>query len=508
MTFAIEMLNISKRYPGVTANDNVTIEVKQGEIHGLIGENGAGKSTIMKILYGMEEPDEGIVKLFGKETKIKSPQMAIDLGIGMVQQHFMLMPNLTVLQNIILGKTPKKHLLIDNEQAKKEINKIIQDYDLKVNLDDKISQISVGQKQRVEIIKALYRGARILILDEPTAVLTPSETDKLMEILRKLKEQGCSIIFITHKLREVMAITDRVTVMRKGIVTGKAETKETNTKELSNLMVGREVNLTIKMKEHIPGEQVLKVENITALNQSGATALKQISFDVKKGEIVGIAGVEGNGQTELIEAISGMIRLEDGRITLNGKNINKLSIRKRREMGMSHIPEDRLKVGVSKECTIKDNLILGRYYQRPYCRNGIMDNGKLYKLSERLCRDFLIKTPDSSYLLGTLSGGNMQKVIFAREVECDPDLLIAAQPTRGVDIGAIEYIHNRIAQLRDEGKAVLLVSAELDEVTSLADRILVMYEGEITAEFRRGEADHNQIGMYMMGAKRQNRSAL
>jgi len=348
MTFAVEMLSITKKYPGVVANNNVSLMVKQGEIHGLIGENGAGKSTIMKILYGMEEPDEGTVKLFGEEIKIKSPLTAINLGIGMVHQHFMLMPNLTVLQNIILGKTPKKHLLIDNAAAKKEINRIIDQYDLHVNLDAKVSQISVGQKQRVEIIKELYRGVKILILDEPTAVLTPSETDKLMEILKKLKEQGCSIIFITHKLREVMAITDRVTVMRKGLVTGTADTGNTNTKELSTLMVGREVNLTIEMNEYIPKKQVLKVENITTIDQSGMHTLKQINFDVKEGEIVGIAGVEGNGQTELIEAIAGMIKIDGGNIILKGKNINKLSIRKRREMGMAHIPEVRLKVRVSK----------------------------------------------------------------------------------------------------------------------------------------------------------------
>lgn len=506
MTFAVEMLNITKKYPGVIANNNVSLMVKQGEIHGLIGENGAGKSTIMKILYGMDEPDEGFVKLFGEEIKIKSPQMAINLGIGMVHQHFMLMPNLTVLQNIILGRPPKKNFLIDNTAAKERINHIINKYELNVNLDAKISQISVGQKQRVEIIKALYRDAKILILDEPTAVLTPNETDKLMDILRKLKEQGCTIIFITHKLREVMAITDRVTVMRKGMVTGSSDTCDTNTKELSKLMVGREVDLTVKMNEYHPMDQVLKVDKISALDKSGALALRQVSFDVKAGEIVGIAGVEGNGQTELIEVIAGMIKLENGEIILNGKKIKKYSIRRRREMGMSHIPEDRLKVGVSKECTIKDNIILGRYYQKPYCKNGIIDNRKLYQFSEKLCKDFLVKTPDSSYKLNTLSGGNMQKVIFAREVETNPNLLIAAQPTRGVDIGAIEYIHNRIAQLRDEGKAVLLVSAELDEILALSDRIFVMYEGEITAEFKRGDPGLSQIGMYMMGAKRQNRS--
>lgn len=508
MAFAVELLNITKKYPGVIANDDVSLHVKEGEIHGLIGENGAGKSTIMNILYGITKPDEGTVKIFGKELEINSPNMAIQLGIGMVHQHFMLMPNLTVIQNIILGRTPTKNMLIDEKSATKKITKIIEKYNLQVDLSTKVDQISVGQKQRVEIIKALYREAKILILDEPTAVLTPSETDKLMEIMKKLKEQGCTIIFITHKLREVMAITDRITVMQKGVVTGCLETKDATTKELSKLMVGREVNLHIEMKDYDPKEKVLEVKNLRVLNKRGMRAVKNVSFQVKQGEIVGIAGVEGNGQTELIEAISGIIKVEAGEITLSKKRIDNLSVRTRRESGMSHIPEDRLKMGVSKTCSIKDNLILNRYYQKPYCKFGILNNKKLLEISEKLCEQFLVKTPDSTYKLGTLSGGNMQKVVFAREVEIDGDLLIASQPTRGVDIGAIEYIHHKIGELRDAGKAILLVSAELDEVMSLSDRILVMYEGEIVAELMRGEASQRQIGEFMMGAKRQERRTL
>lgn len=503
MAVAVEMLNISKFYPGVIANDNVSLSVDEGQILGLIGENGAGKSTMMNMLYGMTEPDLGTIKLFGKEVRIQSPNLAIKLGIGMVHQHFMLMPNLSVLQNIILGKTPTKNGLIDTKEAKEKIKTIMDTYDLPVNLDEKIYQLSVGEKQRVEIIKALYREAKVLILDEPTAVLTPTETDKLLEVLRQLKSKGCAIIFITHKLREVKAITDKIVVMRKGLVTGTLDTAEADSEGLSDLMVGRKVNLDIPREGYHPGEHVLEVEDIHALNQRGLPALNGVSFHVARGEIVGIAGVEGNGQTELIEAVSGMLKPTAGKVRFKDTDITGDAVRKRRESGMSHIPEDRLKMGSAKNCTIRDNLILNRYYQKPYSRGGVLDNKKLYQLSEDLCRDFGVKTPDSAYKLGTLSGGNMQKVIFAREMEANPDLLIAAQPTRGVDIGAIESIHHKIVEVRDSGKGVLLVSAELDEILSLSDRILVMYEGEIRAEFRRGEADERTIAVYMTGAKRQ-----
>lgn len=503
MAVAVEMLNISKFFPGVVANDNVSLSVNEGEILGLIGENGAGKSTMMNMLYGMMEPDLGVIKLSGKEVRIQSPNMAIKLGIGMVHQHFMLMPNLSVLQNIILGKTPTKNGLIDTKDAKEKIQKIMDTYDLPVNLDEKIYQLSVGEKQRVEIIKALYREARILILDEPTAVLMPTETDKLLEVLRLLKSKGCAIIFITHKLREVMAITDKIVVMRKGLVTGTLDTSEANTEGLSDMMVGRKVNLEIERQAYQPGEKVLEAKDIRALNQRGLPALNGISFHVSRGEVVGIAGVEGNGQTELIEVVSGMLRPTGGQVIFEGKDVTAQNVRQRREGGMSHIPEDRLKMGSAVNCTIRDNLILNRYYQKPYCKGGILDNKKLHDLSEDLCKNFDVKTPDSDYKLGTLSGGNMQKVIFAREMEADPDLLIAAQPTRGVDIGAIESIHHKIIEVRDSNRGVLLVSAELDEILSLSDRILVMYEGEIMAEFKRGEADERTIAAYMTGAKRQ-----
>jgi len=503
MTNAVELSNITKRYPGVIANDNVSLFIEQGDIHGLIGENGAGKSTLMNILYGVTHPDFGEITLFGTKTNIQSPHKAIQKGIGMVHQHYMLMPSLTVLQNIILGLVPKKGLFIDEKEAKVKINNIIENFQLHVDLNARISQLSVGQKQRVEIIKALYRDAKILILDEPTAVLTPSEIDQLIFVLRELKSQGKTIIFITHKLREVLAVTDKLTVMRKGKVTGRLITNESDHHELSRLMVGREIEFQIPIKFNNPGDEVIKITNLSVNNKKDIKALKEVSFSVRAGEIVGIAGVEGNGQTELIEAISGMIRITEGEIEFLGSQINNFSVRERREIGMSHIPEDRLKIGLSKECSIKDNLILNWYYKKPFCFFSVLNNRKLQEFSEKLCLEYQIKTPDSRYKLGTLSGGNMQKVVFAREVSSDPRLLIAAQPTRGVDIGAIEYIHHKIIELRGKGKAILLISAELDEIMSLSDRILVMYEGCIVAQFKRGEADQQTIGMYMMGARKQ-----
>lgn len=504
MANAVEMRHITKRFPGVVANQDVTIHVAAGEILGLIGENGAGKSTLMNMLYGLLQPDEGEILLNGKPVQIRSPHQAIELGIGMVHQHFMLMPNSTVLQNIILGKEPSRHGFINVESAKRDIQKIMDTYDLKVDLSQKVYQLSVGEKQRVEIVKALYRKAKILIMDEPTAVLTPIETDKLMDVLKKLKEDGAAIIFITHKLKEVMRITDHITVMRRGIVTGEVLTSEVrDVSALSNLMVGRNVELDFPRKDIADGKTLLEVRNLSARNAKGISALKNISLEVHRGEILGIAGVEGNGQTELIECISGLKKPDSGEIILNGTDISKKSIRQRREAGMTHIPEDRLKVGTDKVCTIRDNLIMNRYYTADYCRHGVMNNEKLTALAEKLCQDFQIKTPNSLYQLQTLSGGNMQKVVFAREMETDPDILLAAQPTRGVDIGAIESIWKRLIEARDAGKGILLVSAELDEILALADRILVIYEGEFTAEFKRGEVDERRIAVYMTGAKRQ-----
>lgn len=503
MAYAIELLSINKKYPGVTANNDVTVLVEQSEIHGLIGENGAGKSTIMNILYGLAQADKGLIRVFGKECKIGSPQDAIDLGIGMIHQHFMLMPNQTVLRNIILGQTPQKGPFIDEKTARREIEAIMEQYGMRVNLDTKVNQISVGEKQRVEILKALYRKVKVLIMDEPTAVLTPAETDALLETMQRLKKQGCTIIFITHKLKEVLAVTDRVTILRKGVVTGTGNTSDMSIRKLSELIVGREVNFSIPFEKYEPGEKVLDLKNVSTAVRSGRMALKQVSMKVKAGEIVGIAGVEGNGQSDLVEVIAGMIPMTEGSISLCSKDVGALDIRKRRTKGLSHIPEDRLKTGTSKECTISENLMLNKYYSKPYSMAGILNQRKISTSAGEMCERFLVKTPSAAYQLGTLSGGNMQKVVIAREFDSAPRLLIAAQPTRGVDIGAIEYIHGQLAKLRNEGRAVLLVSAELDEIMVLSDRILVMYEGEFVGEFMRDQADEYEIGEYMLGGKRQ-----
>lgn len=503
MAFAIELLNITKRFPGVIANNNVSVHVKEGEIHGLLGENGAGKSTIMNILYGMSKPDEGTVRLHGKDVEFHSPMDAIQQGIGMVHQHFMLMPDETVLRNIILGWVPKKGISIDEKKAVKDIHAIMEQYGLKVNLKAKVSQISVGEKQRVEIIKALYRKVKILILDEPTAVLTPAETDALLDIMRRLKEQGCTIIFITHKLREVLAVTDNVTVMRKGVVTGAGPTSEMDVQKLSRLIVGKEVSMNVPMKEYHPGKTVLEMKNVNTASRPGRMPLKNVSMTIREGEIVGIAGVDGNGQSDLAEVIAGLIPAESGSLSLDEKEMTKTSIRQRRQKGLAHVPEDRLKTGAAADCTISENLMLNNYYQEPFSKRTVMNHKKISEVSEELCEKFLVKTPDSTYTIGTLSGGNMQKVVVAREFSSSPRLLIAAQPTRGVDIGATQYIRTKIAELRDEGKGILLISAELEEVMTMSDRILVIYEGEIVAEFQRGEADEYEIGEYMLGSRRQ-----
>jgi len=499
---AVEMLNITKEYPGVIANNNVTLIVRKGEIHGLIGENGAGKSTIMNLLYGMGRPDSGVIKINEKEVSLSSPKDAIKLGIGMVHQHFMLAPTLSVIENIVLGKAPKKFLMVDMNKARKEVGKILERYSFELDLDAKVYQLSIGQMQRVEIVKALYRGADILILDEPTAVLTPQEVVELIHIMKQLKTQGCTIIIITHKLKEVMAATDRITVMRKGCVTGSLETEHTNEKELANLMVGREVNLKIEKTPARSKEKVLQVDKINVMNKRGRLAVKDVTFHVARGEILGVCGVEGNGQTELIDAITGLSPVVGGTIKVFDKEIQNLSVRKRRECRMSHIPEDRLKVGSAKTCSIKENLILNNYYKNEFSSHGFLKKDAISSHAENLIERFSIKVPDSNYALGTLSGGNMQKVILAREIDTDPEILITAQPTRGVDIGAIEYIRKELAALKEEGKAILLISAELEEIMSLSDRIIVMYEGEIAAAVTPEEVTEEELGLYMAGARK------
>ncbi len=503
MNLAVAMRDITKVYPGVVANDGVSLSVAEGEIHGLIGENGAGKSTIMNILYGLTTPDSGEVEVFGNAVQIKSPKDSIALGIGMVHQHFQLMPNMTVLQNIILGRAPNRLGFIDNHAARSSILAIMKQYGLHVDLDAKLYQISVGSKQRVEILKALYRGAKILIMDEPTAILTPQETNKLLDTLERLSDEGNTVILITHKLKEIKRVSDNITVMRKGKVTGVVPNEGTSTQELSNLMVGRSVDLEIPRGEFRPGEVLLEATGVSALNDRGLPAVRDASLTVRAGEIVGIAGVEDNGQTELIEVLTGLRRMTSGDLKLAGKSMNTAAIRDRRLMGLAHIPEDRLGTGAAKELSIRDNITAARYFQPPYSKGGVLRPSKLTDTAEELCKKFLVKTPDSTYGLGTLSGGNMQKVVFAREMESDPQVMIAAQPTRGVDIGAIEFLHGQLVALRDAGKGILLVSAELDEILSLSDRILVMYEGRIVAEFDRADADESKLGIFMLGGGNQ-----
>jgi ABC-type uncharacterized transport system ATPase subunit len=502
MTKAVQMFNITRRFGNVIANNNVTFEVEKGEIHALVGENGAGKTTLMNILYGLVHPDEGEIKLFGKAVSVQDPHEALMLGIGMVHQHFMLSPSLTVLENIILGCTPSRFGLVDVKKAEQEIQTIIQKYAISVELTRKVHELSVGEMQCVEILKALFRGADVFILDEPSAVLTPQETKDLFEILRGLAKKGFTLIFITHKLKEVMAIADRVTVMQRGRVMGNLITKDTNEHELACLMVGREVVLQVQKPPAHPMDEVLVIEKISARNDRGLPALKNVSFALRRGEILGIAGVEGNGQSELIQVLSGLRRSTHGNIFFHGKKITDSSPRQRREAGIAHIPEDRLRLGLEMQSTIEENIILDRYYRPPLASWIFLNMSQIQQYTRYLVERFNVMAGSTKLPVSALSGGNMQKLILAREMDGDPEVLIAAQPTRGVDVGAIEYIHLRIIELREKGNAILLVSSELEEITSLSDRILVMYEGEIVGEFQGQEVTDEELGLYMAGARR------
>ncbi len=501
---ALEMIGIDKNFEKVHAVDHVDFVVKDGEMHGLIGENGAGKTTLMNILYGFVKPDEGKIRLFGEEVEIHSALDAIKLGVGMVHQHFMLAAQLTALQNIVLGNSAGDKVFVNLKKARAKVQEIMDMYGLHVDLDAKVYQLSVGERQRIEIIKVLYKGAKLLIFDEPTAVLTPPETKQLIEVMHEMNKRGCSIIFITHKLKEVLAIADTITVMRKGVVTGVVKACETDESELSQLMVGHVARSDLPRKPFEPGKEIFRAENLYVKNIRNLMAVKGVNFSIHSGEILGIAGVEGNGQTEIAKVVSGQVQPVSGSLFYEDHLINKKTIRQRREMGISHIPEDRLKVGVALRCSIEDNLNLNEYYKEPITKHGIMNLKTANSRAEELVGRYGIKVPSAKYAVKTLSGGNMQKVIYAREIDSDPGLLIAAQPTRGVDIGAIEFMHTQLLKLRDEGKAILLISAELSEIFELADRILVMYEGEFVAEFERGKVSEEEIGLYMSGAKRMN----
>nr|WP_247600520.1 ABC transporter ATP-binding protein [Priestia flexa] len=497
------MLNIRKEFPGIVANDNITLQVKKGEIHALLGENGAGKSTLMNVLFGLYQPEKGEIKVKEKAVKITNPNIANDLGIGMVHQHFMLVQNFTVTENIILGNEPTKAGKINIAKAAKEIEALSNQYGLSVDPYAKIEDISVGMQQRVEILKTLYRGADILIFDEPTAALTPQEITELIEIMKRLIKEGKSIILITHKLKEIMAVCDRCTIIRKGVGIGTVTVSETNPDELASLMVGREVHFKTEKKTAEPKDAVLTIDGLVVEDARGVAAVNDLSLTVRAGEIVGIAGVDGNGQTELIEALTGLTKIKSGAITLNESDLTKLSARKITESGVGHIPQDRHKHGLVLDYTIGENIALQTYYKEPMSKRGILNYKEIYRKAKALIAEYDVRTPSEYTQARALSGGNQQKAIIAREVDRSPQLLIAAQPTRGLDVGAIEFIHRKLIEERDKGRAVLLVSLELDEVMNLSDRIAVIYEGKIVDIVNPNETNEQELGLLMAGGKRE-----
>ncbi len=496
----VEMRGIVKTFPGVVANDHINFEVRAGEIHALLGENGAGKTTLMNILYGIYQPNEGEIYIRGKRVEIRSPRDAMHLGIGMVHQHFMLIEKHTVVENIALGFATK--FLFPTKEISRKIREFSEKYGLTVDPNAYIWQLSAGEQQRVEIIKALYRGADILILDEPTSVLTPKEIDELFSILKRMKEEGKAIIFITHKLDEVFAISDRVTVLRRGKVIGKLKTAETNKKELARLMVGREVLFRLEREAVKKGKTVLEVIDLYALNDKGLPALKGVSFTIAEGEILGLAGVAGNGQKELVEVLTGLRKAEKGKVLIRGVDVTNASPRRIAELGVAHIPEERLKHGLVPNMSVAENLILKQYYKQPYCDKFFIDRKKVLENANKLIEEFNIMTPSPITPAKLLSGGNIQRLILARELAGSPDVIIAAHPTYGLDVGATEYIRKILLRERKRGSAILLVSEDLEEIMALSDRIAVMFEGEIMGILPAEKASLEDIGLMMAGAKR------
>ena len=504
--YAIEMLNITKRFPGIIANDNITLQLKRGEIHALLGENGAGKSTLMSVLFGLYQPEEGEIRKDGKKVDIKNPNDANALGIGMVHQHFKLVECFSVLDNIILGVETTKHGLLKKDDARKKVMELSEKYNLFVDPDAIVENITVGMQQRTEILKMLYRDNEILIFDEPTAVLTVQEITELMQIMKGLAAEGKSILFITHKLNEIMEVADRCTILRKGKYIDTVNIKDTTPEELSSKMVGRDVSFTVDKTPAKPGKVVLDVNNITVPGENHKKdAVHNVSFQVRAGEIVCIAGIDGNGQSELIYGLSGLSDIKNGTISLNGEDITKKSIRQRSVLGESHVPEDRHKHGLVLDYSLENNLVLQTYFKPQFTNKlGFLKKKEIHNYAERLIKEYDVRSGQGTATqVRAMSGGNQQKTIIAREIDKDPSLLLAVQPTRGVDVGAIEMIHKQIVAERDKGKAVLLVSLELDEVMDVPDRILVMYEGEIVGEFKPDEVTVEELGLYMTGAKRQ-----
>jgi ABC-type uncharacterized transport system ATPase subunit len=500
---ALELRGIDKRFGTVHANRAISLAVARGSIHGLIGENGAGKSTLMNIVYGFHSADAGEIFVQGRRVVINSPQEAIAAGIGMVHQHFMLVENFTVLENVVLGVEDAWLLAGGLARARQELGQLARDYGLEVPLDAVVSELPVGLQQRVEILKALYRRAEILILDEPTAVLTPQEADQFFRMLRRLREQGKAVILVTHKLREVMAVTDRVTVMRQGAVVAEVATSETSPRALAEKMVGRAVLLQVEKSPARPGEPLLAVENLEVRDHRGVARVKAASFEVRAGEIVGIAGVAGNGQSELLEALAGIRTPSRGEIRLQGRELvrEKLDPRARRKLGLAHVPEDRLRMGVVASFSAQANAILGYHDAPGYNRHGLTDAAAILRSCAEKMSAYDVRPPNPRLRISAFSGGNQQKLVLAREIDCDPRVLLIGQPTRGVDIGAIEFIHKKLVALRDAGKALLIVSVELEEILGLADRILVINGGEIIGELARAEATEEKIGLMMAGVK-------
>lgn len=503
MEYVVEMLNIRKEFPGIVANDNITLRLKKGQIHALLGENGAGKSTLMSVLFGMYQPEVGIIKVRGKEVKISNPNVANDLGIGMVHQHFKLVENFTVTENIILGCEPRKGVVVDIKTAAKKIEELSNKYELKVDPYAKIEDITVGMQQRVEILKMLYRDAEVLILDEPTAVLTPQEIEELMKIMKNLIKEGKSIIIITHKLKEIKAVADYCTVIRRGKYIGSVEVKSTSQEKMAEMMVGRPVNFKVDKKEKKPGDVVLKLEDLSIMNNKKVLGVKNFSLEIKAGEILGLAGVEGNGQSELIEAITGMRQVKSGKVYFKNEDITNMSIRKRINSGIAHIPEDRQKRGLVLDYTLENNMVLEIYDREPFSKHGLLNKDAIHNYAEKIIKEFDVRSGEGGKSLArTMSGGNQQKAIIGREVEMQPELLIAVQPTRGLDVGSIEYIHKRLVEQRDQGKAVLLVSLELSEVMNLSDRIAIINNGELIGIVNASETNENEIGLMMAGVQK------
>ncbi|MGD2161502.1 MAG: ABC transporter ATP-binding protein [Anaerolineales bacterium] len=496
----LELCGVTKRFPGVLANDHIDLDLQEGEIHALLGENGAGKTTLMNILYGLYEPDEGEIIVRGEKVDIRDPGDAIDVGIGMVHQHFMLIPVFTVTENVMLGQESLKYgEFLDREEAAQRIREISEQYHLEVEPDVQVEDIPVGVQQRVEIIKLLYREADILILDEPTAVLTPQEADELFKIMRSLTEQGKSIIFITHKLREVLDVADRITVLRGGKIVGSTTPKEADKNKLAEMMVGRAVQLGVEKEPAKPEGVVLEVKDLIVANDRNQVAVDRINFEVREGEILGVAGVQGNGQTELVEAVTGLREVVEGKIQFLGEDIANAEPRRVTELGTAHVPEDRQRDGLILAFPVADNLILNTYYKEPYTHGVVLQEDTILEVARKRIKEFDIRTPSAMTPASSLSGGNQQKVIVAREFSRPIKLLVASQPTRGLDVGSIEYIHKRIVEKRDEGTGVLLVSPELDEIMELADHIAVMYRGKIVAIVPREETTKEKIGLLMAG---------